>query len=92
MSKSLLFDKYFKQQQNWFIVDRDGIILEFGANFKRVFPEVEDGCDLRNLLNFDSNKAIFEVLESQLEFNEKIVRINIDETKTLTKIIMVVES
>ena len=83
MSKSLLFDKFFKQQQNWFIVDRDGIILEFGANFKRVFPKVEDGCDLRNLLNFDSNKAIFEVLESQLEFNEKIVRINIDETKTL---------
>ena len=86
MSKSLLFDKFFKKQQNWFIVDRDGVILEFGANFKRVLPEVEDECYLRNLLNFDSNKAIFEVLESQLEFNEKIVRINIDGWKRIKNI------
>lgn len=83
MNQIALFHKFFKHYQNWFCVNRDGTILEVGDNFHSILSEAEVGSNIKELFPQEKNSNTFDFLNNNAEANEKVLRISIDDNRSL---------
>lgn len=83
MNQIALFQKFFKRYQNWFCVNRDGTILEVGDNFHSILSEAEVGSNIKELFPQEKNSNTFDFLNNNAEANEKVLRISIDDNRSL---------